>query len=1228
MSSSRSSSAAADFRHLHVHSEYSLLDGASRISDLVKRALNLGQDALALTDHGNMFGAIEFYKTCKELSQKAEAAGRPGIKPLIGLETYIVPRGGSRASREKINGEIAHHLILLARNEEGYKNLLRLSSRAYAEGFYYRPRVDRELLAEYAGGLLGLSACLKGEIASALRRGDTAAAREAAGFYREALGPENFYFELQDHRLPEQKKVNEGLLALAKEFGAQAVVSNDSHYTDRDDAEAHDVLLCIGTGKLLSDPNRMRFSGAEYYLKSGEEMLSRFGEELSAALRNTREVAERCELKLTFGEYHYPKFPVPKGRKLNAYFRALTEEGLHRRYGEKLPDTVRARADEELRVLTKMGFDGYLLIVWDIIREAKRRGIPVGPGRGSAAGSIVCYALGITDLDPLAQHLLFERFVNEGRNEMPDIDIDLCQSRRSEILEYVQERYGRDHTAGIITFSTMLSKGAVRDVGRVLNYPLPEVDRLAKLIPGGPRKVSLAPRDPEHPNVIYVMDDVPELRELYAADPQTRRLVDLARKIEGLVRNAGRHAAGMVVADKPLTEYSPLYRDKEGALLTQYEMSHIDSVGLLKIDLLGLETLTVIALAVKFVREMKDENFDLENLPLDDADTYRLLACGGAKGVFQFESEGMQRMLREAQPDRLEDLIALNAMYRPGPMDNLPSFIARKHGREKPNYLVPQLEPILRETYGIIVYQEQVMRIAHELAGFTLSEADSLRKAMGKKNKDLMEKYERKFTVGCVERGIAKAKAKELYSLIEKFASYGFNKSHAAAYALVAYRTAYLKAHYPAAFMAALLTLKQDSTDKMVEYIEETRRLGLTVLPPDINRSGSVFLVVDDKQLCFSLGAIKGVGSKAVEAVVAAREKGGPFRDLYDFCERVDGKNVNKTALENLIRGGAFDALAGKGGRGQLFMAAEDALAFGTRTRQDRLAGQGLLFGGDAGNAPPSPTLPNVGDWSPKQRLDEEKKALGFYFSGHPLERVRELVEGLSARGSRGLATVPEGFEVLYGGFVSHLQKKVTRADRKAMAVLTLEDFVGGVSVVVFPRTYEKYAARLRPETVLFVRGRVRTDSRPGAAGGGNGGNGGEPEDGNGATVSLIADELLSLEEAATRYAEAVTVVLGGAAGAARPKTLEERCRFIESRTPAVLEAVKANRGRLPLFFQLEVSDEKGATALVRIRAGGAVLVAPTESLLAGLRQILGPASVYVSAAAVVPTRSKRTWKK
>ncbi|MCY3022331.1 MAG: DNA polymerase III subunit alpha [Planctomycetota bacterium] len=1215
------------FCHLHTHTQYSLLDGASRIADIVQRAREMNQPALAITDHGNMFGVVEFYKECVDASSRAAKDGLPPIKPIIGMEAYIVPNGESRTKREKVEGEYDHHLILWAADLTGYKNLMKLSSYAYLEGFYSRPRVDRELLATYGKGLLAASGCIGSEVPQTILKKDYAAACRRAAAYQEIFGKDGFYFELQEHcgasadaaeaqeLAAQQKKVNEAIIRMARELGGKLICTNDSHYTTRSDAKAHDTLLCIGTGKLVSETNRLKFACDEFYLKSGEEMARAFAG-IPEALQNTLEVAERCNVKLQSGVYHFPAFQVPGGEDANVFFRRMVQEGLKRRYGDPVPPHVQARADEELRVLEKMKFVGYLLIVWDIIREARSRGIPVGPGRGSAAGSIVCYALGITNLDPLRYNLIFERFVNEGRNEMPDIDIDFCKNRRSDVIEYVQNKYGRDCTANIVTFPGMKAKAAVRDVGRVLDWEIAEVNRLAKLIPDRPGKDVVLRAAPatrkEGDESTYVVDDVPEMAARYQSDERARELVDLARKCEGLARSTGCHPAGLVIADKPVIEYCPLMRDKNGMTLTQFEMAHIDWVGLLKVDFLGLETLTKLKLACQLIKERRGVDIDLDTIPLDDAKTYRMLGRGDARAVFQFESEGMRKLLVDARPDCLEDLVALNAMFRPGPMQNIPAFCARKHGVEKIEYLVPQLEPILKDTYGIIVYQEQVMQIANQVAGFTLSEADRLRKAMGKKDPKLMAKYKPQFLAGCVKNGISREKAEQLYEVVAEFAKYGFNKSHAAAYAFVAYQTAWLKANYPAEFMAGNMSL-EEKTEKIVEYIEESRRIGLDVLPPDINTSGTRFGIEGEKLLRFPLGAVKGVGEKAVEAIVAEREKNGAYKDLHDFCERVDGRNANKGCLESLIKAGAFDAIASERGRAALMAAAEDAMAQGATVRQDRSAGQGSLFGGDdAAAGAAARRLPEVPEWPEKQRLEEEKKVLGFYFSGHPLAEARELVEGLSSCSIRGLAEIPEGYTVLEGVYVTHIQNTVTRTKGEKMAVLTVEDFSGTAQVVVFPRVYEKCKDLLQPDRILFVRGTVKMQE---------GGGGGQKEEGEGSgspKVSIMAEQLLSVEQAAQEFVSDVGLVINarnGSGGGA------------QAQVESALGLLRNFPGKKPLYIHLAIADAQGRPVTVCVRAGQKLCVRPAPEMIVALRQIVGKGAVRVTGERTQAQKAAPAWR-
>jgi DNA polymerase-3 subunit alpha len=844
---------APTFCHLHNHTQYSILDGLSRIPELVKRARQMNQPALAITDHGNMFGAIEFYKACGEASKKA-SDGLPPIKPILGMEAYVVPNGESRTKRQKIEGEDCYHLVLWASDLDGYKNLMKLSTYAFKDGLHGCPRVDRELLARFSKGLLASSGCINSEVPqNVLRKGYSAGYRQA-GIHQEIFGKKNFYFEVQNHCISmaddphasdamrklgaAQKKVNEAIIKMSRELGGKLICTNDSHYIDRADAKAHDVLLCIGTGKLLSDSNRKKFACDEFYLKSSEEMACLFGD-VPEALANTLEIAERCDLKLKFGECHFPVLQIPGGEDQNEFFRRHVEEGLQRRYGSPLPAHVQARADEELRVLEKMKCFSYLLVVWDIIREARARGIPVGPGRGSAVGSIVCYALGITNLDPLRFNLVFERFVNEGRDEMPDIDIDFCQNRRSEVIQYAREKYGHDCTANIVTFNTMLAKGAVREVGRVLNLEPSEVNRVFQLIPilaGRTVTLQEAPSQrAEDDKTHYAVDDEPELAVLYNNDERSRELFDLARKCEGIVRNTGCHAAGLVIADKDITEYSPLYVDKNDMVLTQYNTAHIEELGLMKIDFLGLDTLTKLAMTRQLIKERRVLDLDLDKLPLDDFKTFRMLSNGYTRAVFQFESDGMRNLLMEAQPDCLEDLVAL----------------------------------------------------------------------------------------------------------------YGFNRSHAASYALMAYQTAYLKANYLAEFMASSLSLEQGNADKIAAYIEEARSLGLEVLPPDINQSGLRFDIENNRLLSFSLAAIEGVEEKAAELIVAEREKNGPFKELYDFCERVDAIGVNKGSVKSLIKADAFDSIADGHSQAELVAMLEDAMTHGIRLRDDNGLGQGSIFCGD-----------------------------------------------------------------------------------------------------------------------------------------------------------------------------------------------------------------------------------------------------------------------------------------
>ncbi|HXH07893.1 MAG TPA: DNA polymerase III subunit alpha, partial [Vicinamibacterales bacterium] len=916
----------AEFVHLHLHTEYSLLDGACRIDELLDRAAALKMPAIAVTEHGNMFSAVQFH----------DEARRRGIKPILGCEVYVAP--DSRFARTGAPGEAASHLVLLAETPEGYRNLIKLVSAGYTEGFYYRPRIDRELLAAHARGLIGLSSCLKGEVATGLRTGQPERARQAAAAYRDILGPGNFFLEMQYQGLEDQCVVNAGLLPLARDLGLPLVATNDVHYLTREDHRPHDVLLCIGTGKVVHDTDRLRYHGDQFFLKSAEEMAAVFGD-YPEALRNTLAIAERCQVELPSGEVHLPGFEVPPPFTAEEYFEHIVREGFRQRLPRlreqaaqgvlRCPlEQYEARLAYEIAMIKKMRYAGYFLIVWDFIRYARERGIPVGPGRGSAAGSLVAYCLRITDVDPLQYGLIFERFLNPERVSLPDIDIDFCERRRAEVIDYVTRKYGRENVAQIITFGTMKARAVVRDVGRALDIPFADVDRVAKLIP--PALDMTLDR---------AVEENPALKDLEQRDERVRTLLATARRLEGMTRHASVHAAGVVIAPRPLTEFVPLYRSQKDEITTQWAMKEIERVGLLKMDFLGLTTLTLLHDAVEEIRRTTGETLDLDRIPLDDPKTYDLFCEGQTQGIFQFESSGMRETLRKAKPRCLEDLIALNALYRPGPLRGgvVDDYIARRHGRVDIRYEVPQLEPILRETYGVIAYQEQVMQIASELAGFTMGEADLLRKAMGKKNAAVMQAQRRRFIEGAQARGISAKKASRIFDLMEYFAGYGFNKSHSTTYAYLAYQTAYLKANYPRQFMAALLTIESQNTDKLALYLAECREMGVPVLPPDVNASAAAFQVTPDG-VRYGLAAVKNVGGAAIESILEARRRLGRIDSLFTLCEHVDLRLVNKRVLESLIKAGAFDTLAPPGSdarpaawRARLAAAVDRALEHGGR---------------------------------------------------------------------------------------------------------------------------------------------------------------------------------------------------------------------------------------------------------------------------------------------------------
>ena len=1052
-----------NFVHLHLHTDYSLLDGACDIPKLMDRAAALKMPAVAVTDHGNLFGAVKFY----------EAATKRGIKPIIGCETYVAR--SNRFDRSP-DSDRPHHLVLLASDERGYRNLVKLASAAYLEGYYYKPRIDKDLLAHHSEGLIALSACLQGEVTSAVMAGKYEQARQSAYDLRDIFGKGNFYIEIQDQGLDEDRRVNPELARLSRETGIPLVVTNDCHYLSHDDARAQEVLMCIQTGKTLSDAQHMRFATDQFYFKSPEEMAALFGE-VPEALAHTLEIAERCNLHLEKEQHVFPHFEVPPGETLDSFFEVVTRQGfaerraaLERQRAEgRLRQPLEAyeeRLDREIELIKKMRFAGYFLIVWDFIRFAREKCIPVGPGRGSAAGSLASYALHITDVDPLQYDLLFERFLNPERITFPDIDIDFCMRRRGEVIDYVTAKYGRENVSQIITFGTMGAKAVVRDAGRALDMPFAEADRIAKLIPNT-LNITLE----------EALAQSPELRQLRDRDPKVADLLRVAGSLEGLARHASTHAAGVVISPQPLQEIVPLYKSNKDEITTQYAMDDLEKIGLLKMDFLGLTTLTILDDAVRMIESTRGEDLDLDRLPLDDSATYELLGKGLTAGIFQFESRGMTDILRRAKPNRLADLTALNALYRPGPMQMIDDYVARKAGKRRVSYDLPQLKEILEETYGIMVYQEQVMQIAASVAGFSLGEADVLRRAMGKKKHEEMVAMREKFLAGARKNGVPEAKARKLYEQIEQFAGYGFNKSHSAAYALVAYRTAYLKTHYPVEFMAALLTAEIGNADKLTFYLNECRDMGIEVLPPDVNSSDRTFMPSQTPSglgIRFGLTAIKNVGEAAIESVIAARRRLGRFDNLFQFCENVDLRLMNKRVIESLIKAGAMDSLGVP--RARMMAGLDRTIELGQARQRATTAGQEALFGGVA---QPEPVrafeLPAAPEWSETERLAGEKEVLGFYVTGHPLEKYRAEMATVAKHSSAALEDLANDAPVSLAGILTSLRVKPSKkGDLWAAGVL--EDLRGTAELLVFPQTLQQVQPLLKVDTALVVKGRVRKD--------------------------------------------------------------------------------------------------------------------------------------------------------
>ena len=1051
-----------EFTHLHVHTEYSLLDGSSKIKELVSRAKELGMDSLAITDHGVMYGVIDFYR----------AAKAAGINPVLGCEIYVAP--GSRFDREAGNAKESryHHLVLLAENDIGYANLVKIVSRGFTEGFYYKPRVDYDVLEKYHEGIIALSACLAGSIPSFLRRGLYDEAKQEAYRLQGIFGENNFFLELQDHGIPDQKTVNQGLLRLHQETGIDLVATNDVHYIYDSDAEAHDILLCIQTGKKVSDTDRMRYEGGQYYLKSAGEMEALFPY-AKEAIENTHKIAERCHVEIEFGDYKLPHFDVPEGETSESYLRKLCKEGLYKRYPKEQAEQLEERLNYELDTISTMGFVDYFLIVWDFIKYAKDHGIPVGPGRGSAAGSLVAYSLNITDLiDPIKYNLLFERFLNPERVTMPDIDIDFCYERRPEVIDYVTRKYGADHVVQIVTFGTMSARMVIRDVGRVLDLPYAYVDSVAKAIP---MELGIT--------IAKAMKMNPELRTMYETDDSAKKLIDMAMRLEGLPRHTSVHAAGVVISPKPVDEFVPLSRASDGNITTQYTMVTLEELGLLKMDFLGLRTLTVIQNAIHGA-------FDVHDIDYNDKEVFDMISSGHTEGVFQLESAGMKNFMKELKPHSMEDIIAGISLYRPGPMDFIPKYIEGKNNQDNIQYDCKELEPILAPTYGCIVYQEQVMQIVRDLAGYSYGRSDQVRRAMSKKKADVMEKEKNYFIYGneeigvegCIKRGIPEEVAIKIFDDMTDFAKYAFNKSHAAAYAVVSYQTAYLKCHYPVDFMAALMTSFMEHTGKITEYIMNCRKMGIEILPPDINE-GEYRFTPYEGNIRYGLAAIKGVGRPVIDEIVAERKLGGRYRSLKDFCMRLSGKSVNKRTVESFIKSGALDSLPGT--RKQKMYSYISIMDGVNQEKKGTLSGQMSLF--DFASPEEQKELevkmPDVGEYEKEEILGFEKEVLGVYISGHPLEEYVATLEKNITRTTADFEVVDGDTEpkvkdqerAVIGGMITGRTVKATRTNNM-MAFLTVEDLYGTVEVIVFPRDYEKYRTLLEEDTKVFIQGRVTVE--------------------------------------------------------------------------------------------------------------------------------------------------------
>jgi DNA polymerase-3 subunit alpha len=1189
----------AEFVHLHLHTEFSLLDGACRIDEVLDQAVKLEMPAIAVTEHGNLFSSVIFH----------DHARKRGLNPILGCEVYVAP--GSRLDKSGNPGATQNHLVLLAEDLEGYHNLIKLVSAGYTEGFYYKPRIDKELLARHSKGLIGLSSCLKGEVAEGLSHSQERKAIEAAAAYRDILGPNNFFLEMQWHGIEEQRLVNSGIPAIARDLNLPMICTNDVHYLKESDHHPHDILLCIGTGKGFNDAKRLRYDAKQFFLKTAEEMAEVF-KDFPDALKNTMRVAERCHVVIAEGENFLPDFEVPPGFTVDTYFDHVARQG----FAERLPrlqalalaGTLRHTIDEyerrlsyELDMVKQMKYPGYFLIVWDFIRYAREQGIPVGPGRGSAAGSLVAYSMRITDVDPIAFDLIFERFLNPERVSLPDIDIDFCERRRGEVIEYVTRKYGRENVAQIITFGTMKAKAVIKDVGRVLEMPFNDVDKVAKQIPAALDMT-----------LDKALEENETLRQMEQNDPKVKELLSVARRLEGMTRHASVHAAGVVIAPKAITEYAPLYKGARDEIVTQWSMKEIERVGLLKMDFLGLSTLTLIFDAIAEIKRTTGAELDIDTIPLDDAKTYQVFQDGQTYGIFQFESSGMRDILRKSKPQRLEDLIALNALYRPGPLRSgmVDDYIARKQGKTEIKYELPQLEAVLSDTYGVIAYQEQVMRISNVVAGFTLGEADVLRKAMGKKNPEVMAKMRGTFVDGATRLGTNEKKAAHLFDLMEHFAGYGFNKSHSTAYAYLAYQTAYLKANYPWHFAAALLTIESQNTDKLALYLGECRDRGIPLLPPDINGSQLRFTVEAGHGVRFGLTAIKNVGEGAIESMLAVRQKQGRIRSLSALCEELDLRLVNKRVFESLVKAGALDSLAkdtpyealpSAALRPRLMAAVDSACDYGARLQRDKLEGQAQLFGGFDDHAGPEGVgasaedglttvlLPEARPWTETEQLGFEKETLGLYWSGHPVDHYADALRRFGAKTVADLAEAQPGAEApdawgpggrkpmeadtSVGGIVAACrQLKTRKGDR--MAVFTLEDAIGGVEVVVFPEAYQRAAGLIETGTLVLVRGKLERDEE---------------------TVRILATEIAPLDSVRERAAREVSIHLRQPADRGTLETLGE--------------IFARHRGDRKVSFEVETGEPPNRLR-VRVDVSSQIRVRPSPALISEVEQLVGAGTV------------------